>query len=200
MPSTKETTACKDCNDPINTCCGDEVCEGTETSTNCPVDCGTVGPLDNYCCGDGVCEGDENLDNCYFDCHNCFFDWECDDDNECTTDVCNGLCEYTPVSDDTTCTGGICCSGDCVTATCSTDSECDDSESCTTDTCVSPGTCSSNCNNNWPGCGLSDSCCGPLCGSEDPDCPQQDCSACHKGVCDGSCNPAKEGPSCPDCV
>ena len=26
------------------------------------------------------------------------------------------------------------------------------------------------------------------------------CDACWKGVCDGSCNPKKEGPDCPDCV
>ena len=40
----------------------------------------------------------------------------CNDDNECTDDVCNpvtGACEYTPVEDGTACVDGTCLGGIC---------------------------------------------------------------------------------------
>jgi len=196
----KEDSTCRDCNTPITTCCGDGVCEGNEDFLNCAVDCdGNLDPLLTYCCGDGVCEGDEDVNNCMDDC-GCTLNEECDDSDECTTDVCTGgVCQNTPVSDGTLCSGGICCGGSCTIPVCTIGSECGDGEACTTDTCINPGTCSSSCTNTWPSCGIGDGCCGPGCGSEDPDCTV-DCSTCWKEVCDGSCNPAKEGPSCPDCV
>jgi hypothetical protein len=43
--------------------CGNGVCEGPESSSTCPSDCGAV-PL----CGDGVCGKDENPCNCPADC------------------------------------------------------------------------------------------------------------------------------------
>jgi hypothetical protein len=187
---TKEDETCQDCNTPVTTCCGDEVCEGNENSSNCPVDCGTVGPLDTYCCGDDVCEGDENVTNCATDC-NCKVDGDCDDGNECTYGVCTTpFCDYFPVPDETPCFlgGEICCTGVCLSALCDTGLDCGDGNECTTDSCSN-------------GCINGDGCCPSGCDSgNDDDCVVVDCSACHKGVCDGSCNPRKDGPGCPDCA
>lgn len=194
----KEDSTCADCNPPVNYCCGDYVCEGEENVLNCPVDCNTPPEPNAYCCGDSVCEGEENEIVCQYDC-GCQTSEDCDDDNECTTDICNaGVCENNPVSDNSLCSLGICCSGQCAPASCSNDGDCDDSETCTLDVCIAPGTCSSSCTNTWPDCGIADGCCGPSCGAEDEDCVL-DCSTCFKGVCDGNCNPNKDGPDCPDC-
>jgi len=58
-----------------------------------------------------------------------------------------------------TCTGGI-CGGSA--------RDCSDGISCTSDTCNND---LKTCENIWPACGLSDSCCGPTCNSvNDPDC------------------------------
>jgi hypothetical protein len=156
----KDGPSCADCTTPLETCCGDGVCDGNEDSGNCAVDCGIIPLLNQYCCGDGVCEGVEDLNNCFFDCY-----------------------VYVPPE-------------------CSSDSDCaDDGESCTTEVCLNPGTPQASCTSNWPSCGINDGCCGSSCGSEDPDCATPpDCSTCHKGVCDGSCNPRKDGPGCPDCT
>ncbi|MDD5110448.1 MAG: phosphodiester glycosidase family protein, partial [Patescibacteria group bacterium] len=199
----KEGSTCADCNPAVIHSCGDLACTGSENATTCPVDCGGIVPdLPQYCCGDSVCAGSESANNCRYDC-GCTIDADCNDANECTTDICNagtGVCENTPVGNDASCTGGICCNGACSAPTCVSDTDCTDSQSCTADTCINPGTCSASCSNSWPGCGLTDTCCAPGCGSTDPDCPQATCSACFKGVCDGSCNPSKESSSCLDCI
>lgn len=138
----------------------------------------------------------------------CSSDTECDDTNECTMDACinpgtiSSYCQNTAVADDATCTGGICCGGICSAAVCTENLNCDDTNECTADTCYFGGTCSASCSNTWSGCSLvSDECCGPECTSEtDVDCPAADpCLNCFKGVCDGKCNPVKEGVTCPDC-
>jgi hypothetical protein len=46
------------------TCCGDEVCEGTENGSNCEIDCGGSTPF----CGDGVCNPGEDCNSCEADC------------------------------------------------------------------------------------------------------------------------------------
>ena len=111
---------------------------------------------------------------------------DCNDNNECTNDVCNeGVCEYTNVPDNTTCTGGVCCGGSCTVPYCSENAECDDGEACTTDTCINPGTCSADCTNTWPACDLtvSDGCCGPECDStNDIDCPSG--PVCGNTICE----------------
>jgi V8-like Glu-specific endopeptidase len=149
-----------------------------------------------YCCGDGACEGAEDINNCPVDC-GCTVPADCDDSNECTVDDCvGGVCENTPVADDTPCSGGICCGGTCEAAVCSGGGDCDDAEACTTDICYNGDTCSAYCDNVWPACGLSDGCCGPTC--EYPDDP--DCEACvpdggyctsNEECCSLSCHPAK---------
>ncbi|UCE62129.1 MAG: hypothetical protein JSU63_10545 [Phycisphaerales bacterium] len=109
---------------------------------------------------------------------------DCNDDNECTNDVCNvDVCEYTNVPDNTTCTGGVCCSGTCTVPICETSADCDDQEACTTDECVAPTSCGAFCENTWPACGISDGCCGPTCdSSNDPDCPSG--PVCGNDICE----------------
>ena len=86
------------------------------------------------------------------------------------------------------CSGGICQTG-------ATAKTCDDGEVCTDDSCNKD---LDICEYIWPNCGISDGCCGPLCSDvDDIDC--KDCSGCFKQVCDGKCNPSKEGSDCPDC-
>ena len=52
-------TCPSDCDFPIEESnCGDGICEGAETKTNCPYDCGTNIPV----CGDGVCEYPETIE------------------------------------------------------------------------------------------------------------------------------------------
>ncbi len=47
--------------------CGDRVCNGTETCSSCPKDCGICPPA----CGDGVCNGTETCSSCPKDCGIC---------------------------------------------------------------------------------------------------------------------------------
>ena len=180
-------------------CCGD----GAGTN---PVDCSdsrcseeTFACGDSpppYCCGDGTCEGAEDEINCAVDC-GCTTPADCDDFDECTVDDCvAGVCQNTPVADDTPCAGGLCCGGACTAPACSGDAECNDAEACTTDSCVNADTCSAFCDNTWPACGPADGCCGPGCDASDPDCDtclvkgepctlDSECCSnwCHRGAC-----------------
>lgn len=70
----------------LGTTCGDSLCEGDETRSNCCVDCASCGdgvcgscesgsscPADCYVCGNGYCERSkgENEYNCTADCDSC---------------------------------------------------------------------------------------------------------------------------------
>jgi len=44
--------------------------------------------------------------------------------------------------------GQICCSGNCVTPTCTSDAGCNDNNACTTDACNNAGTCTASCSNS----------------------------------------------------
>jgi len=101
---------------------------------------------------------------------------------ECSglVDQCNnGICDETldqcvvqPKPDGTTCddglycnTGETCQAGACAGGTART---CDDSNTCTADSCSES---LDKCENVWPACGISDSCCGPECDyTNDGDC------------------------------
>ena len=48
--------------------CGDGICNGDDTCSNCPRDCGLC-PL----CGDGTCNGNETCSNCSQDCGACTY-------------------------------------------------------------------------------------------------------------------------------
>ena len=177
-------------------CCG--ATEGCDDSrcTEGSWDCTMVPQGTPYCCGDGTCEGAEDINNCAIDC-GCTGPEDCDDSNECTTDDCvGGVCENTPVADDTPCSGGICCDGVCDAAVCSSAADCNDSEACTTDTCYDADTCSAYCENVWPACGIADGCCGPTCDSgNDPDCeeclPKGAPCTTNEECCSLQCHPVK---------
>ncbi|UCD03602.1 MAG: S8 family serine peptidase [Candidatus Woesearchaeota archaeon] len=186
-------------------------CESTWAACDLIVSDGCCGPacdwindIDCPACGDGYCAGSANGE----DCNTCPADCisgqggTCD---ACFKGVCDGSCHPRKEGPDCAdCAPSYCCGdGTCegaedvnycfVDCGCTSDADCNDGESCTTDVC-NAGVCE----NTWPSCGISDGCCGPTCDpGNDPDCP--DCSACFKGVCDGSCHPRKEGLDCPDC-
>jgi serine protease len=109
----------------------------------------------------------------------CSFDTDCNDNNECTNDVCvnpgqsNAYCQNTPLEDNTSCTNGICCSGVCKAPACSVDTDCNDNNACTIDTCNNAGSCAASCSyTNITACVSGDGCCPAGCTNEtDGDCP-----------------------------
>jgi hypothetical protein len=180
---TIDISSCTDC--PV--CDNDGTCESGEDCSNCP-DC----IISGYC-GDGICDpNEENCKNCASDClgktngrwdrQYCCGDGEGDSwypfgcDERCTED---GLqCgEVIP-----SCCGDLLCEG------------AEDSFNCEVDC----GSRSLPC-----GDGLCES--GEDCNNCPSDCISgmgggTSCTTCFKGVCDGKCNPSKDGPDCADCV
>ena len=62
--------------------CGDAACDGAETCSSCPMDCGACPPV----CGDTACNGAETCDSCPGDCGACpsvCGDGSCDADETC---------------------------------------------------------------------------------------------------------------------
>jgi len=52
--------------------CGDRACNGTETCSSCPQDCGQCPPPPpSVVCGDGICNGSETCSICSIDCGAC---------------------------------------------------------------------------------------------------------------------------------
>jgi hypothetical protein len=71
---------------------------------------------------------------------------ECDDQNACTEDVCNGAdgtCEYVTVENGTLCAEGLCIAGECrPIGSCESAKDCDDDNECIEDACnPSDGLC-----------------------------------------------------------
>jgi beta propeller repeat protein len=64
------TETCSSCPADCGVCppaCGDGTCNGTETCSSCPQDCGACPPV----CGDGTCNGTETCSSCPQDCGVC---------------------------------------------------------------------------------------------------------------------------------
>ncbi len=133
---------------------------------------------------------------------------ECDDDNECTIDLCNsktGSCDHpaTPGSCDDgnacsvgeVCDGGVCSGGKTL--------DCSDKNPCTDDTCDNTGGClhqdnSAACDDG-DGCTLNDACAGGAClpGAASP---CDDVNACTTDSCNlasGCTHTAVDGPGLP---
>ena len=94
--------------------CGDAVCNGTETCSTCPGDCGACAPS----CGDLTCNGTETCSTCPGDCGACApscGDHTCNGTETCST--CPGDCgACAPSCGDLACNGTETCStcpGDC---------------------------------------------------------------------------------------
>ncbi len=97
------------------------------------------GPLGDPTCADGLdnnCDG--LVDAADAGCYECFYDEDCDDENPCTEDQCDGgVCSHVattqPCDDHNACTvGDICSRGTCVGGP---SLACDDEDACTTDAC-----------------------------------------------------------------
>ena len=58
---------CGDDDATVDPVCGDGVCEGSETESSCPEDCGLCPNL----CGDDVCSPTETCEQCTVDCGTC---------------------------------------------------------------------------------------------------------------------------------
>ena len=101
---------------PRESGCGDSACNGTETCSSCPGDCGACPPV----CGDGACNGTETCSSCPGDCGACppvCGDSACNGTETCSS--CPGDCgACPPVCGDSACNGTETCSscpGDCGT-------------------------------------------------------------------------------------
>lgn len=182
-PVGPECTADVDCDDSLY-CNGGETCVDGVCQSGTPIDCS---PLSDQC-HQGVC--DENLNQCvaepkakgtscddgefctkddYCSEGSCVSGSQrtCDDKEECTADSCdetNDACVNEPVSDNTSCTSGLCCSGTCGSPICSADSGCDDGNTCTIDACHYSGTCAASCSHEeLTACFNDDGCCPTGC-------------------------------------
>ncbi|MBN1944026.1 MAG: trypsin-like serine protease [Bradymonadales bacterium] len=143
---------------------------------------------DKYCLDYGVStrvDVYETFINDFIGSGGCEDNTDCNDANECTSDACvNSACQFTALADETSCSGGICCGGECVALVCDDGVDCTDGEGCTTDSCYYPGTCDAYCGNEWLECGYSDGCCGPECSyPSDPDCEEPIICAGNKEAC-----------------
>ena len=155
----------RDCSDEI-ACTVDSCDEVNDVCVNTP---------DNAFCENGLfCDGVEICD-LSLGCQP-GTPVDCDDDNECTIDSCDedmDACGHTPMADNTTCMGGICCSGTCTVPACSADTDCNDGDACTVDTCNNAGKCSASCSYEAKTqCINDDGCCPAGCDyTNDNDCP-----------------------------
>jgi len=101
---------------PLGSCCGDDVCEGSEGISDCAVDCLNAGSY----CGDGTCDADEDPCNCITDCTASteICNDGVDNDGDCQTDCADSDCSAAASCN---CGGpgagcssaGDCCSGNC---------------------------------------------------------------------------------------
>ena len=120
-----------DCNDQDD--CTVDTCDPTSgTCSYTPAADGTSCDFGGTAgiCMSGVCQEDRCAEV------------ECDDDNDCTHDLCNqadGTCSNMPLSDGTVCDfegfPGVCMDGVCEDAKLCEGVDCDDSNDCTEDTC-----------------------------------------------------------------
>jgi len=187
-------------------CCGDGICEGSETNANCAADCGPPA-----FCGDGFCDPGEDQCNCAADCGAApALETSCTDgvDNDC-----DGLadCNDADCASDPTCVVPFCgdafcdpnedqcnCAADCGTpplsetnCTDGADNDCDGFTDCNDADCASDPTCvvpfcgDSICDPNEDQCN-----CAADCGA--PPASETNCTDGSDNDCDGStdCNDA----------
>ena len=153
--------------------CGDHTCNGTETCTTCPQDCGACPS-----CGDGICNGTETCATCLADCDACCGNGSCDNGETCGS--CAADCGACPACGDGSCAGAEdceSCPADC--GACCGDGACTGTEDC--------AGCAVDCG----GCGTcGDGACG---GNESCDSCAADCGACDAGQACDDCEPGADG-------
>ncbi len=148
--------------------CGNGTCDGQDTCTNCPGDCG-------FCqtCGDGTCQADENCNACPQDCGACpkCGDGFCSGAENCST--CAPDCGKCASCGDGTCNGTT---EDCFTCP----DDCGKCQGCGDGTCSNGENCSS-CPHD---CGVCAVCGNNKCEKYETcaNCPD-DCGQCTTNSC-----------------
>ncbi len=175
--------------------CGDGVCMGEESASNCCVDCKCGQGFqceNNKCkvapsCGDGICQPGqaENCDSCALDCA-CANDEVCTEtgacclpeckDKICGTNGCGGSCGACA-------DGSVCDGGQCVAPAVCGDGYCD------TDLAENCSSCSDDCTCEVGTiCQADGSCCQPSCGGKH----------CGTDGCGGTCGVCQVDALCVD--
>jgi hypothetical protein len=98
--------------------CGDGVCNGAETCSSCPQDCGKCEDCSSAYCGYGVCNCSETCSTCSPDCGSC------SDPTYCGDGKCNGAETCDSCSKDCHCPADCPCPDPCDSAYCG-DGKCD---------------------------------------------------------------------------
>jgi len=141
-------------------------------------DLGVAGRDDVY--GDGLIDAAAALQWPAGPVFACSEDKDCNDDNDCTADVCNNpgtleaACTHANLAEGAVCGAGICCAGNCSAPACNNNSDCNDNSFCTNDSCDNPGTCGASCSHTpITACANGDGCCPSGCThGQDTDCVQ----------------------------
>ncbi|MCB9523972.1 MAG: chitobiase/beta-hexosaminidase C-terminal domain-containing protein [Myxococcales bacterium] len=176
--------------------CGDDECNGAETCSTCPADCG-------QCCGDGACDGANE------DCANCPADCACEGEDRCNAQsrMCEGCtpqCAGRDCGDDGCggdcgeCEAGVACGADGLCAVCT--------PMCDGRAC-GPDGCGGDCGQCQGGdlCNDAGQCTAPPAQCGDGACDaNEDCSTCPAdcGQCcgNGRCGAGENCATCPaDC-
>lgn len=119
-----------------STLCGDGVCEGDETYTNCPTECAkpTEPILPVSQCGNNICDAEENCQTCGQDCHTCLKLCQiCQGNNYCDTGYCKEMPDKTNRCDNLK--GGICCGEKYTQGDCCSISDCSAGYECKSNKC-----------------------------------------------------------------
>ena len=207
-----ESGQCGECPVPA---CGDGWCNGDETCSDCPRDCG-------YCpgCGDGLCLVGESCFNCPLDCGACAGsicgDGQCESGESCTNCATDcGACQGGPDCGDEVCQPTESCfscpgdCGDCTGPCCGPHDSpgCDDYEVAACVCAADPYCCDhdwdskcaqkttflacSSCE-DFEGCGD-----GTCASDEDCDSCEADCGVCGQATCGN--NQCEDSETCGDC-
>jgi len=159
--------ACAQEGEPIcetgETCCNSGCCNTYQDLSCCGGCSQSCPPGQDFCC-DGTCAS-------------CCLNTHCDDENECTDNVCTGgACTFPSRPGYPPCSSaeGYCCGDECLT--CCIDEHCNDANPCTADACTG-GSCTH--------AGIEDMlpceggvCCGGECRAGGSCCSDSDCSTC----------------------
>ena len=171
-------------------------------------------PADGTTSTDGCASTDITCDGVDDDCDGATDDDACNDDNECTADVCDAssgtpTCTSTPEADGSTCDDGSACTSadSCQAGVCKgTAASCADSNPCTLDSCdAATGACAhtdqaegSSCNDG-SACSTGDVCQGGSCKGQPLSC--DDANPCTTDTCDatkGCGHESADGQACDD--